>query len=122
MEEIVSRHRDVAECAVLGANDQLKGQVPIGFVVLKEGTLRKKEDVCSELIQMVRAELGALACFKQCAVVTALPKTRSGKVLRSTMRKIANGETIAIPSTIDDPSVLDKIAASAKEMGYAKIV
>ena len=122
MEEIVARHRDVAECAVLGANDQLKGQVPIGFVVLKEGTVRKKEDICDELVQMVRAELGALACFKQCAVVAALPKTRSGKVLRSTMRRIANGETFAIPSTIDDPSVLDKIMDSAREMGYAKKV
>ncbi|HOI74759.1 MAG TPA: propionyl-CoA synthetase [Syntrophales bacterium] len=120
MEEIVSRHKDVAECAVLGADDKLKGQVPVGFVVLKAGVERKPEEIVDELVRMVRSELGALACFKQAAVVKALPKTRSGKILRSTMRKIVDGKEYAVPSTIDDPSVLDVIADSAKGMGYAK--
>jgi len=120
MEEIVSRHKDVAECAVLGADDKLKGQVPVGFVVLKAGVERKPEEIVDELVKMVRSELGALACFKQAAVVKALPKTRSGKILRSTMRKIVDGKEYAVPSTIDDPSVLDVITDSAKEMGYAK--
>ncbi|NPU85244.1 MAG: propionyl-CoA synthetase [Syntrophaceae bacterium] len=120
MEEIVSRHKDVAECAVLGADDKLKGQVPVGFVVLKAGVEHKPEEIVEELVRMVRSELGALACFKQAAVVKALPKTRSGKILRSTMRKIVDGKEYAVPSTIDDPSVLDAITDSAKEMGYAK--
>lgn len=120
MEEIVSRHKDVAECAVLGADDRLKGQVPVGFVVLKAGVERKPEEIVEELVRMVRSELGALACFKQAAVVKALPKTRSGKILRSTMRKIVDGKEYAVPSTIDDPAVLDAITDSAKGMGYAK--
>ncbi len=120
MEEIVSRHKDVAECAVLGADDKLKGQVPVGFVVLKAGVKRKPEEIVDELVRMVRSELGALACFKQAAVVKALPKTRSGKILRSTMRKIVDGKEYAVPSTIDDPSALDAITDSAKGMGYAK--
>ena len=120
MEEIVSRHKDVAECAVLGADDQLKGQVPVGFVVLKAGVDRKSEDIISELVQMVRQELGALACFKEAAVVKALPKTRSGKILRSTMRKIVDGKEYVVPSTIDDPTVLAAIAETAKTIGYGK--
>ena len=120
MEEIVSKHKDVAECAVFGAEDQLKGQVPVGFVVLKAGVDRKPEDIIKELVQMVRSELGALACFKEAAVVKALPKTRSGKTLRATMRKIVDGKDYVVPSTIDDPSVLDAIAQSAKTIGYGK--
>ncbi len=120
MEEIVSKHKDVAECAVFGAEDQLKGQVPVGFVVLKAGVDRKPEDIIKELVQMVRNELGALACFKEAAVVKALPKTRSGKTLRSTMRKIVDGKDYVVPSTIDDPSVLDVIAQAAKTIGYGK--
>jgi propionyl-CoA synthetase len=120
MEEIVSRHKDIAECAVLGADDQLKGQVPVGFVVLKAGVDRKSEDIISELVQMVRQELGALACFKEAAVVKALPKTRSGKILRSTMRKIVDGKEYVVPSTIDDPAVLTAIAETAKTIGYGK--
>ena len=120
MEEIVSKHKDVAECAVLGADDQLKGQVPVGFVVLKAGVDRKPDDIITELVQMVRNELGALACFKEAAVVKALPKTRSGKILRSTMRKIVDGKDYVVPSTIDDPAVLDAIAESAREIGYGK--
>ncbi len=120
MEEIVSKHKDVAECAVLGADDALKGQVPVGFVVLKAGVERKPEDIVAELVQMVRNDLGALACFKEAAVVKALPKTRSGKILRSTMRKIVDGKTYVIPSTIDDPAVLAAIEESARGIGYAK--
>ncbi len=120
MEEIVSKHKDVAECAVLGADDQLKGQVPVGFVVLKAGVDRKPEDIISELVQMVRNELGALACFKEAAIVKALPKTRSGKILRSTMRKIVDGKNYVVPSTIDDPAVLGFIEESAKTIGYGR--
>ncbi|MBP7232316.1 MAG: propionyl-CoA synthetase [Syntrophaceae bacterium] len=120
MEEIVSKHKDVAECAVLGADDQLKGQVPVGFVVLKAGVERKPEEIVAELVKMVRSELGALACFKEAAIVKALPKTRSGKILRSTMRKIVDGKAYVVPSTIDDPSVLPVIEESAKTIGYGK--
>jgi propionyl-CoA synthetase len=120
MEEIVARHQDVAECAVLGADDQLKGQVPVGFVVLKAGVDRKPEEIVAELVKMVRNELGALACFKEAAVVKALPKTRSGKILRSTMRKIVDGKDYVVPSTIDDPAVLPSIAESARAIGYGK--
>jgi propionyl-CoA synthetase len=120
MEEIVSRHKDVAECAVLGAEDQLKGQVPVGFVVLKAGVDRKPEEIIKELVQMVRNELGALACFKEAAVVRALPKTRSGKTLRGTMRKIVDGKDYVVPSTIDDPAVLSAITESARTIGYGK--
>jgi len=120
MEEIVSRHPDVAECAVLGAEDSLKGQVPVGFVVLKAGVDREPEAIVAELVQMVRNELGALACFKEAAVVKALPKTRSGKILRGTMRKIVDGKDYTVPSTIDDPAVLNAIEASARNIGYGK--
>jgi propionyl-CoA synthetase len=120
MEEIVSKHKDVAECAVLGAEDQLKGQVPVGFVVLKAGVDRKPEDIIAELVQMVRSELGALACFKEAAVVKALPKTRSGKTLRGTMRNIVDGKSYVVPSTIDDPAVLTSIEESARNIGYGK--
>jgi propionyl-CoA synthetase len=120
MEEIVSKHKDVAECAVLGADDQLKGQVPVGFVVLKAGVERDPGEIVQELVSMVRSELGALACFKEAAIVKALPKTRSGKILRSTMRKIVDGKEYVVPSTIDDPAVLDQIADSAKGIGYGK--
>jgi len=120
MEEIIARHPDVAECAVLGVHDGLKGQVPIGFVVLKSGVKRDSDGITEELVKMVRNELGALACFKQCAIVKALPKTRSGKILRATMRKIADGEPFEIPSTIEDASVLKGIEEEARRIGYAK--
>jgi propionyl-CoA synthetase len=120
MEEILSRHRDVAECAVLGVNDQLKGQVPLGFVVLKAGSDRPAEEIEKEVVKMVRDEIGAVASFRQCLVVRALPKTRSGKTLRSTMRKIADGEDYVVPSTIDDASVLISITEAAAKIGYGK--
>ncbi|MBN2569307.1 MAG: propionyl-CoA synthetase [Deltaproteobacteria bacterium] len=118
MEEIISKHKDIAEGAVIGVKDQLKGEVPIGFAVLKAGTKGDQDDITSELVRMVRSELGALACFRECAIVKALPKTRSGKVLRSTMRKIANGEEYAVPSTIEDRAVLNVITDAAKTIGY----
>ncbi|MFA5786273.1 MAG: propionyl-CoA synthetase [Actinomycetota bacterium] len=110
MEEIVANHADVAECAVIGVDDQLKGQVPVGFVVLKAGVARSREEIEPELVAMVRKEIGAVACFKEALVVPRLPKTRSGKVLRGTMRKIADGKQYVAPSTIDDPTALTEIA------------
>jgi len=120
MEEIIAKHKDVAECAVLGVNDQLKGQIPMGFVVLKVGVDRNHDEIIEELVAMVRNEIGAVASFRQCVVVRALPKTRSGKTLRGTIRKIADGEDYVVPSTIEDASVLDVIAESVKKVGYGK--
>jgi len=120
MEEIISKHQDVAECAVMGAADRLKGQVPIGFIVLKSGVDRDHDEIVKELIQMVRSEIGAVASFKNAAVVPALPKTRSGKILRGTIQKIADGEEYPVPSTIEDATVLDVIEKSARDIGYGK--
>jgi len=120
IEEIIATHRDIAECAVLGAHDRLKGQVPIGFAVLKTGTDRDRATMEEELVRMVRSELGAIACFRKCAFVSALPKTRSGKILRGTMRQIVDGEEYSIPSTIEDASVLGDIAKAAAEMNHTK--
>lgn len=118
MEEIVATHPAVAECAVIGAADSLKGQQPVGLVVLKAGVDGDHEMIIKELVQMVRNQIGAIACFKKAAVVKRLPKTRSGKILRGTMRKIADGEKYKIPSTIDDPAILGEIETSLKEIGY----
>jgi propionyl-CoA synthetase len=118
MEEVLATHADVAECAVIGAGDDLKGQVPVGLVVLKAGVARPKDEIVAELVQMVRQEIGAVASFKKAVVVNRLPKTRSGKVLRGTMRKIADGEQYTVPSTIDDPVILDEIGQALKEIGY----
>jgi propionyl-CoA synthetase len=109
MEEVLSGHQDVAECAVIGVHDAMKGQVPRGFVVLKAGVERDEAELSAELVAMVRDEVGAVASFKNVAIVPALPKTRSGKVLRKTMRGIADGKDEAVPSTIDDASVLDTL-------------
>jgi propionyl-CoA synthetase len=109
MEEVLASHRDVAECAVIGVADEMKGQVPRGFVVLKSGVQADEEELRGELVAMVREQVGAVASFKDVAVVPALPKTRSGKILRKTMRGIADGTDEAVPSTIDDASVLDKL-------------
>jgi len=111
MEEIIGKHNAVAECAVIGRNDDLKGQMPTGFVVLKNGVETSDEDISKELIQMVREEIGAVASFKEVYIVPRLPKTRSGKILRKTMRQIFNGEEYVIPSTIDDPESLTEIEA-----------
>jgi len=120
MEEIVAQHPDVAECAVFGVHDDLKGQLPLGLVVLKSGAHREETDVKQELVKMIREEIGPIACFKSAAVVARLPKTRSGKILRATMRKIADGEAFAPPSTIDDPAILGEIEDALKRVGYAK--
>ncbi|MEA2014871.1 MAG: propionyl-CoA synthetase [Thermodesulfobacteriota bacterium] len=120
MEEIVAKHKDVAECAILGANEQLKGQVPVGFAVLKTGVDRDPDEIVKELVQMVRSDIGPVACFRQCAIVKALPKTRSGKILRGTMRKIANSEDYTVPSTIEDESVLLHIKEATGKMGLGK--
>ncbi len=120
MEEIIATHDAVAECAVFGADDQLKGQVPIGLLVLKAGADISEEKLVPELVQMVRDLIGPIACFKQATIVARLPKTRSGKMLRGTMRKIADGAKYSMPSTIDDPTTLDEIKDALKTIGYAK--
>jgi propionyl-CoA synthetase len=120
MEEILARHPDVAECAVLAVHDDLKGQVPVGFVVLKADAERDHDELVAELIQMVREQLGAIASFKRAAVVERLPKTRSGKILRGTMRNIADGESYKVPSTIDDPAILGEIEDAVQDIGYGR--
>lgn len=120
MEEVLSNHPDIAECAVIGAADDLKGQLPLGFVVLKSGVSRGKDEIVTELVQMVRQDIGAVASFKKAVVVNRLPKTRSGKVLRGTMRKIADGEKFTVPATIDDPATLGEIEQALQQIGYAK--
>lgn len=120
MEEIVARHPDVAECAVLGVQDDLKGQVPIGFVVLKSEVNRNRSEIVTEVVQMVREQMGPIASFKQALVVDRLPKTRSGKILRGTMSTIADGKSYRVPSTIDDPAILGEIEEAVQRMGYGK--
>ena len=108
MEEILARHPDVAECAVIGVPDPLKGQVPRGLVVLKAGVEREAETLRRELVESVRQEIGAVASLRRVDVVPALPKTRSGKILRKSMREMADGREVAAP-TIEDPSVLESL-------------
>ncbi|WP_457573698.1 propionyl-CoA synthetase [Desulfolithobacter sp.] len=120
MEEVIATHPDVAECAVIGTDDQLKGQIPVGFIVLKAGVTKDAEEIKTELVQMVRAQIGPIACYKQTAVVTRLPKTRSGKILRGTMRAIAAGKEYRMPSTIDDPTILEEITEDLKKLGFPK--
>ena len=109
MEEVLASHRDVAECAVVGARDELKGQAPIGLVVLKAGVNRPEPEIASELVALVRDRIGPVASFKDARVVARLPKTRSGKILRATIRRIADGETVTVPPTIEDPATLEEI-------------
>ncbi|MBL4615403.1 MAG: propionyl-CoA synthetase [Magnetovibrio sp.] len=120
MEEVLSAHPDVAECAVMGVADQLKGQMPVGMLVLKAGVDRDHADIVKEVVKMVRTQIGPVAAFKIATVVDRLPKTRSGKILRGTMQKIADNEAYKIPATIDDPSVLDEIETALEGIGYAK--
>ena len=120
MEEVLAYHADVAECAVIGVNDSLKGQLPIGFVVLNAGVDRSAEEIESELIALVREKIGPVAAFKTVMVVDRLPKTRSGKILRGTMRAIADGEEWKMPATIDDPAILDDITHSLEDVGYPR--
>ena len=120
MEEVLASHPDVAECAVIGVTDQLKGQLPMGFVCLNNGCETSHEDVIKGCIKLVRDKIGPVAAFKLCTVVDRLPKTRSGKILRATMVKIADSEAFKMPATIDDPAILDEIKEALKPMGYAK--
>ncbi len=120
MEEVLAAHPDVAECAVIGVADDLKGQVPIGFLVLKAGVARAHADICREVVQMVRDRIGPVAAFKTATVVKRLPKTRSGKILRGTMQKIADGQDYKTPATIDDPAILPEIAEALGGVGYAR--
>ncbi|MBT8334576.1 MAG: propionyl-CoA synthetase [Deltaproteobacteria bacterium] len=118
MEEVIATHPDIAECAVIGTDDQLKGQLPVGLFVLKSGVNRDTEEIKTELVKMVREQIGAIACFRESSEVVRLPKTRSGKILRGTMRSIAAGKEYRVPSTIDDPVILDEITDTLTKMGY----
>jgi len=120
MEEVLAAHKDVAECAVVGVHDQLKGEVPIGFVVLKSGVQRDETELVRELCELVRERIGPVAFFKQAAIVGKLPKTRSGKILRGTIRKIADGVEYATPPTIEDPAALDEMTRLLSRLGYAR--
>lgn len=120
MEEVLASHPDVAECAVVGVADALKGQVPLGFVVLKAGVTKAEDQILRELVQLVRERIGPVAAFKQAAVVKRLPKTRSGKILRGTMQKIADAQDYRMPATIDDPAILSEITEVLQPLGYAK--
>ena len=117
MEEVLSSHPAVAECAVIGIKDALKGEQPCGFVVLKSGVNRSPLEIEKEIVQLVRDKIGPVAAFKIAITVNRLPKTRSGKILRGTMKKIADGDAWAMPATIDDPAVLDEIASALKDKG-----
>ena len=114
MEEVLSEHKDVAECAVIGIADNLKGQIPVGLIVLKTGVDREYDEISKECVKMIREKIGPVAAFKTAIIIQRLPKTRSGKVLRGTMRKIADKEEYKMPATIDDPSILDEIKISFK--------
>ena len=120
MEEVLASHPDVAECAVIGVHDQLKGQLPVGFLVLNAGVDRADDEIVTEVVKLVRERIGPVAAFKTATVVKRLPKTRSGKILRGTMRAIADGEDYKTPATIDDPAILGEITESLQEIGYPK--
>lgn len=120
MEEVLAAHPDVAECAVIGVTDQLKGQLPVGFVCLTTGVDRDHSEITAECVKLVRERIGPVAAFKLAVVVDRLPKTRSGKILRGTMVKIADSEAFKMPATIDDPVILDEIKVALQTIGYAK--
>ncbi|WP_420420423.1 propionyl-CoA synthetase [Pacificispira sp.] len=120
IEEVLASHPDVAECAVIGAEDALKGQLPVGFLVLKAGVDRDDAEIVTEVVKLVRDQIGPVAAFKNATVVKRLPKTRSGKILRGTMASIADGKDFKTPATIDDPAILDEIAENLKGIGYPK--
>ena len=120
MEEVLADHPDVAECAVIGVADAMKGQIPLGFLVLNAGVAREEGEIIGEVVGMVRQRIGPVAAFKSAVVVQRLPKTRSGKILRGTMQKIADDEEWKMPATIDDPAILDEITVALKSTGYAK--
>ena len=120
LEEVLAGHSDVAECAVIGAADKLKGQLPVGFLVLKAGVDRDRSEIVREAVSLVREKVGPVAAFKNAIVVDRLPKTRSGKILRGTMRKIADSEEYNMPATIEDPAVLEEIQGALGTIGFAK--
>jgi propionyl-CoA synthetase len=118
LEEVLASHPNVAECAVLGVADEIKGEIPLGLIVLKAGVRRSESEIVSEAVQMVRERIGAVASFRVATVVKRLPKTRSGKILRGTIKKIADGVDYQVPPTIDDPLILDEISADLFALGY----
>jgi propionyl-CoA synthetase len=120
MEEVLAAHPDVAECAVLGVKDELKGEVPCGFIVLKSGVNRPPTEIEKECIALIREQIGPVASFRLAITVARLPKTRSGKILRGTMKKIADGDTWSMPATIDDPAILDEIGSALKGKGLGE--
>jgi propionyl-CoA synthetase len=121
MEEVLASHPDVAECAVIGVADELKGQVPVGFLVLKAGVEHSRIGaIPGEVVQMVRERIGPVAAFKTAIVVKRLPKTRSGKILRGIMQKMADSREFKMPATIDDASILPEIEKALQELGYAR--
>ena len=117
MEEVLASHQDVAECAVVGIKDDVKGEVPLGFVVLKAGVNRDVAEIEQECVALVREKIGPVASFRVALTVARLPKTRSGKILRGTMKKIADGAPWTMPPTIDDPAILDEIGTALKRKG-----
>ncbi len=119
IEEVLAAHRDVAECAVIGVSDQLKGELPVGFLVLSAGVDRAHAEIVAETVKMVRGQIGPVAAFKLATVVERLPKTRSGKILRGTMKKIADCSDWKMPATIDDPIILEEITEALQSLGYA---
>ncbi len=120
MEEVLSAHPDIAECAVVGVADEIKGEVPVGFVVTKAGVARADGEIVRELVEKIRQQIGPVASFKTALVVKRLPKTRSGKILRGTMKRIAESQAYTAPATIDDPVILDEITEALRGVGYAK--
>ena len=120
MEEVLASHPDVAECAVVGVTDEIKGEIPLGAIVLNAGVARPDHEITQELIEMVREKIGPIASFKAATIVKRLPKTRSGKIVRGTMKKIADGVEFNMPATIDDPAILDEIAEAFSVLGYPK--
>ena len=120
MEELIGSHPGVAECAVVGIDDELRGQVPVGFAVLKDGVDMNHQDLEKELVSIIRKEIGAVACFRKSALVKRLPKTRSGKILRKTIRQLATTAEVPIPPTIDDPAILDEIRDAMQTSGIGK--
>ncbi|WP_371169231.1 propionyl-CoA synthetase [Aliiroseovarius sp. 2305UL8-7] len=119
MEEVLANHPDVAECAVIGVSDTLKGQLPLGLICLSAGVDRPHTEITAECVKLVREKIGPVAAFKLCAVVDRLPKTRSGKILRATMVSIADGKSYKMPATIDDTAILDEIQTALQDLGYA---
>jgi propionyl-CoA synthetase len=120
MEEVLASHPDVAECAVVGIADPIKGEIPVGLIVLKAGVQRPHNEIVTEVVEMVRERIGPVASFKVAMIVKRLPKTRSGKILRGTIKKIADGVDYRLPPTIDDPAILDEITADLTALGYPR--